>query len=328
MKFGVRKTAGNAVPSADKSRPLWLVALALIVSGAAFGQSLYKYRGDDGEWIYTDRAPADGEEVAEVRELPQGWHNPEVRVSHEVLDGQVRFSVDNEYYAPVELVLALDDVLNVTVPANERQRSWLLRPRSSAELMRLDIVGTSSTASVEYRFTWFPGDPEAEHRPHRAYRVPFAIAGEHRISQAYPSAITHNTPDSRYAVDFSMPIGTDIYAARGGTVVEVASGNYRGGFDTSRNGAKANLVRILHDDGTFAVYAHLNWNSIRVQPGDQVDRGEYIADSGNTGFSSGPHLHFVVEKNTGLAMESVPIVFEGRNSSIVTPEVGQNLTAY
>jgi murein DD-endopeptidase MepM/ murein hydrolase activator NlpD len=131
-----------------------------------------------------------------------------------------------------------------------------------------------------------------------------------------------------YAVDISMPIGTDIYAARGGTVVEVASSNYRGGLDTSRPGAEANLVRILHDDGTFAIYAHLNWNSIRVRPGDEVVRGEYIADSGNTGFSSGPHLHFVVVRNAGMSMEAVPIVFEGRNSSSIAPQRGLELTAY
>ena len=61
------------------------------------------------------------------------------------------------------------------------------------------------------------------------------------------------TPDSRYAVDIAMPVGTGIYAARSGRVIEVASSNYRGGFDTSRNGAQANFVRILHADGTFAI---------------------------------------------------------------------------
>jgi murein DD-endopeptidase MepM/ murein hydrolase activator NlpD len=125
-----------------------------------------------------------------------------------------------------------------------------------------------------------------------------------------------------------MPVGSDIVAARGGIVVEVASTNYRGGFDTSRDGAEANMVRILHDDGTFGIYAHLNWNSIRVQPGDTVKRGEYIADSGNTGFSTGPHLHFVVVQNKGLRIVSVPILFEGQNSAIIKPETGMELTAY
>ena len=90
----------------------------------------------------------------------------------------------------------------------------------------------------------------------------------------------------------------------------------------------ANVVRILHDDGTYAIYAHLNWNSIRVRPGDRVSRGQYIADSGNTGFSSGPHLHFAVQRNVGMRIESVPVSFAGMQRSSVTPATGMSLTAY
>ena len=148
------------------------------------------------------------------------------------------------------------------------------------------------------------------------------------VSQSFPIGVTHNTADSYYAVDFVMPIGTDIYAAREGLVVEVASSNYRAGPDPEEDGASSNLVRILHEDGTYAVYAHLNWNTIRVLPGDEVKRGEYIADSGNTGFSTGPHLHFVVLRNNGMRVESLPILFEGPNGAEVEPRSGQELTAY
>jgi murein DD-endopeptidase MepM/ murein hydrolase activator NlpD len=328
MKFGARKTAGREARSVNCSPLLWLPVLALIISGTTAAQSLYKYGGENGEWIYTDRQPAGDQSLTEVRALPRGMDGPEVEVTHEFVDGQVRFSADNRYYSPVELVLELDDAAGFGLSPSEQRQSWILQPRNSSELMRLQVVPGSPVVSVEYRYTYFPGDPNAEHRPIRAYRAPYVNAGVHHISQAYPDARTHTTSDSRHAVDIAMPIGTDIYAARGGTVVEVASSNYRGGFDTSRDGADANIVRILHDDGTFAIYAHLNWNSIRVQIGDQVVRGEYIADSGNTGFSTGPHLHFVVVRNSGLAMQSVPIVFEGWNGSPVMPRSGEELTAY
>ena len=88
------------------------------------------------------------------------------------------------------------------------------------------------------------------------------------------------------------------------------------------------MVRILHDDGTYAIYAHLNTNTIRVKPGDRVERGQYIADSGNTGYSSGPHLHFAVVRNVGLRVESVPVTFLGANSVTVIPASGNLLTAY
>jgi murein DD-endopeptidase MepM/ murein hydrolase activator NlpD len=158
--------------------------------------------------------------------------------------------------------------------------------------------------------------------------VPFSAGKNFPITQAYPDVITHQTPDSLYAVDLAMPVGTDIFAARGGLVVDVASDNFRGGLDLSRDGQTANIIRILHDDGTFSLYAHLNWNSIRVKPGDQVRAGQYIADAGNTGFSSGPHLHFAVQRNAGLTVESLPIVFEGPNSAHVIPATGDRLTAY
>jgi len=72
---------------------------------------------------------------------------------------------------------------------------------------------------------------------------------------------------------------------------------------------QADVVEIIHSDGTIGVYAHLHWDSIRVRIGEHIARGQYIADSGNTGFSSGPHLHFAVVRNAGGTNVSVPIQF-------------------
>jgi murein DD-endopeptidase MepM/ murein hydrolase activator NlpD len=91
---------------------------------------------------------------------------------------------------------------------------------------------------------------------------------------------------------------------------------------------QANVIEILHDDGTIAMYAHLHWDSIRVHIGEHVERGEYIANSGNTGFSSGPHLHFCVVRNASFMPVSVPIVFAGPSNIPVTPETQKSLTAY
>ena len=91
---------------------------------------------------------------------------------------------------------------------------------------------------------------------------------------------------------------------------------------------QANVVEILHDDGTIAAYAHLQWDSIRVRIGQHVARGEYIANSGNTGFTSGPHLHFVVWRNAGDADVSVPVQFGGSGGTAVTPLTSIELTAF
>ena len=334
MKLDARKTAGSASTSdrcilgrCQKTSALLISAILLLISGLGLAQALYKYRGPDGEWVYTDRAP-DEEASPEVRDLPIGAKNPKVSVAHRLVGRQIQFYASNEYYAPVEIELALDVLEDVKLPPPGQPMRWVLPPRSETELLQLDALDDVAAPYVSYRFIYLQGDPDAEHDIDRPYRAPFALANKFMVSQAFPMGVTHNTADTYYAVDISMPIGTDIYAARAGTVIEVASTNYRAGPNPQEEGASANLVRILHDDGTFGVYAHLNWNTIRVKPGDEVKRGEYIADSGNTGFSTGPHLHFAVLRNRGLRLESLPIVFAGPNEAEVKPEFRKQLVAY
>lgn len=98
--------------------------------------------------------------------------------------------------------------------------------------------------------------------------------------------------------------------------------------DENRRKASPHRREILHDDGTIAVYGHLHWDSIRVRIGAHVVRGQYIADSGNTGITSGPHLHFAVVRNEGGTPVSVPIQFAGIAGVAVTPATQMSLTAY
>lgn len=328
MKFDVRKTAGSDILLVSpRLAPRLFSCLLLLVCGAAVAQTLYKYRGADGEWVYTDRVPEQEIQV-EVRALATGVAEPTVTVYDRVSNGQLRIFARNEYYAPVELILKPDSLNNLEFPLPEQQLRWVLAPKSKLQLMQLAIVEDNLPASIKYSYVWIPGDPASMHAPVKSYRAPFAVARGFEISQAFPNGTTHHTPESYYAIDVAMPVGTDIYAARAGMVFEVTSNNFRGGLDPERDLDAANLVRILHEDGTYAVYAHLNWNTVRVKPGETVERGEYIADSGNTGFSSGPHLHFAVIRNTGSQLVSVPVVFEGADRSEIVPETGQKLIAY
>lgn len=125
-----------------------------------------------------------------------------------------------------------------------------------------------------------------------------------------------------------MPVGTGVYAARSGIVIEVASDFFQSGTDLTVDGPRANVVRVHHDDGTMSLYGHLNWNLIRVVPGQRVERGEYLADSGNTGFSTGPHLHFAVQRNSGGSIVSVPTQFAEIDGAAVTLRAGESRTAY
>jgi murein DD-endopeptidase MepM/ murein hydrolase activator NlpD len=159
------------------------------------------------------------------------------------------------------------------------------------------------------------------------YRAPFALAKSYEVTQAAPDAITHRDAGSKFAIDFAMPVGSAVHAAREGIVIDVTYRNFRSGTSPELR-TEANYVQILHDDGTTAVYAHLQMDTVRVRPGQRVARGEYIANSGNTGFSTGPHLHFVVLRNAGLKSESVPVTFAGVAGAAVTPRSGRPLTAY
>jgi murein DD-endopeptidase MepM/ murein hydrolase activator NlpD len=293
----------------------------------AYSDALYKYRGENGEWIYTDREPIEEENV-EVRELEAWFVVPEFSVSHEFFDKNIEFTASNEFYAPVELRLEFVENTGISIPGPDQILHWVIEPRSDRVILNLDILQDASAPRVRYRFTYMPGDPTASHRVAKAYQAPFTSGLDFAITQAYPQSVTHQTLDSTFAIDIAMPIGTNVLAARDGVVFDVASDNYRSGLDKSQDGPEANIVRILHEDGTFSLYAHLNWNSIRVKPGDRVRAGQYIADSGNTGYSSGPHLHFSVQRNVGLAIESVPLVFRGPNASNVVPATGNVLSAY
>ena len=309
-------------------RLLIAVAAATLFLGSVAGaQTLYKYRGENGEWIYTDRPPED-DSAAEVRNLGPGRVASEFRVTHDVVGRTLEIAAQNTWYAPMELVLRFERLEGVSQPDPDVKLRWVVPARSTELLLRLDLLEGVGTPVVKYAYQYLPGDPTARHTPNIAYRVPYAIGSGHRVTQAYPEVATHRTPDARYAVDIGMPIGTDIFAARGGVVFSVASTNFSGGTDLEEYADKANVIRILHDDGTYSIYAHLNRSSIRVRPGDTVEQGDYIADSGNTGFSSGPHLHFVVVRNSGMKIDSVPIRFSGPGTTSIAPSRGAMLTAY
>ncbi|MFE0850647.1 M23 family metallopeptidase [Streptomyces rochei] len=99
--------------------------------------------------------------------------------------------------------------------------------------------------------------------------------------------------------DFAVPIGTNVVAAHGGTVVKA------GGNGAGDGPAYGNAIVIKHGNGTYSQYAHLS--KINVKIGQIVKTGQSIAKSGNTGNSSGPHLHFEIRTtpNYGSAVDPV-----------------------
>ena len=304
-----------------------LFIATMLACSLASAQTMYKYRGDNGEWIFSDRPPDGGQEL-ETLSIKSRASRGELIVSHEFTGDSIEVTARNSFYAPMEVELIFNSIIGVNYPDPDQQRRWVIPARSESVLLDLAASGGAAVPSLQYRYFYFPGDPDAEPSSDFVYRAPFSAGLQFQITQTYPDSITHRTRDSMYAVDVSMPVGTDIVASRGGVVFDVASTNFKGGPNAEQYADLANLVRILHDDGTYAVYAHLNWNTIRVQLGDRVETGQYIADSGNTGLSSGPHLHFAVQRNMGRRIDSLPVAFRGADGSRVTPSSGGMLSAY
>ncbi|GAA3394213.1 M23 family metallopeptidase [Streptomyces roseoviridis] len=101
--------------------------------------------------------------------------------------------------------------------------------------------------------------------------------------------------------DFAVPVGTPVKAAGAGTVVK--AGPYGGGDGP----AYGNAIVVKHANGTYSQYAHLS--KIKVHIGQKVSAGQRIALSGNTGNSSGPHLHFEIRTTPNYGSAVNPAAF-------------------
>ena len=291
---------------------------AIAVASPALAE-VYRYKDERGAWVYTDRAPTT-EKSAETLPVKSGAASPRIEVEPRSSNGALDLIAVNECRCIVEFAIKV-----IGGDGQERTAKAVVPERSRQVLLAVPI--SPGTGSIPFEYGYVIGKPGAVHAPGRPYRAPFALSQSFVVSQAPPQAITHRDVASRNAIDIAMPVGTAVHAAREGLVINVAHRFFRSGLDVGIVD-EANVVQVLHDDGTTAIYAHLQMDTIRVRPGQRVERGEYIANSGNTGFSSGPHLHFVVVRNAGLSSESVPVAFEGRGGASVTPRTDVALTAY
>jgi len=99
----------------------------------------------------------------------------------------------------------------------------------------------------------------------------------------------------REAIDFIVPEGTEVLAACDGEVIHVKVDSKQGGFEDKFNDFKfLNSIIIKHTNGEFSEYSHLKFKGSLVKIGHEVKSGSLIGYSGNTGYTTEPHLHFHV----------------------------------
>lgn len=306
----------------NSRRATLLLALLVLLAPLLDAGELYRYKDEQGNWVYSDRPPHGRKDVIS-QELEVKHPRPTIRMTERRRAGEVDLVAINTFALPVEVILQITEADNLNHDPGDIIRHVVAA--KADEVVTTVTFAQPGGWSFAYQAYFVIGDPQARHRPPVPYRAPFAAASEYLISQAYPGKLSHFDAANRYAVDIEMPVGTPVYAARGGTVIDQATHFFANGTDLEKDGPRANLVRIVHDDGSIAVYAHLNWDSIRVRIGDKVDEGQYIADSGNTGFSTGPHLHFDVQLNREMELVSVPFRFRDERGEGKVPRAGQML---
>ena len=196
--------------------------------------------------------------------------------------------------------------LTVQLAAHERRLLTRLYPASNQRSLsglglKLDVV---------------PGDPQARPQPVR-YQLPFRDVPI-QVDQGFGGQFSHTDAPNWFAVDFALPQGTPVLAAREGVVMDVQRDVIEGGpHDQAAGGG--NLVRVLHADGSMAVYAHLAPDGVAVRSGQVVHAGERLGDSGNTGFSTAPHLHFALQRNADMRLISLPFRMLGPQGELQFP---------
>jgi murein DD-endopeptidase MepM/ murein hydrolase activator NlpD len=291
------------------SRHLLALGAAAFVAAAtmsAHAAKVYKWTDKNGITHYGDSAPDSASAAVKsgsVKVIPVAAEPGAVaRLRLETNNGRYLAFADNNLAGPIEVLLQSrgggfdsDPPLpaRATVPARGSTLVAVLDGSRGGELL-MDSL---------------PGDPGARPRDYE-YLLPLQQRG-FRIDQGFGGGFSHNDSQNRYAVDFAADIGTPVLAAREGVVMQVENDFAKAGLNRERYGGRANFIRILHDDGTMALYAHLREEGALVRVGQRVRAGQQIGLSGNTGFTTGPHLHFVIQVNRGMKLESLPFRMRG-----------------
>lgn len=302
-------------------RMAWLIAL-LLVSPTSSAKKLYKYQDTQGYWHYTDKPP-DTQEPVEVRQLKA---SPKQKVWLEQSGDKSHpdFYALNQYPGPIELEIDWGKHDNVVATPSLPQR-FVVESGTSPTLFSVAGSGQAGSWRFTLEYRYVIGRPLSDYHSDQLYIPPIAGSDRFQVSQAFGGEFSHNDAQNRYAVDIVMPVDTPVHAARGGVVLDVENDQFGGGTQKAY-ATKANSIRILHDDGSMAVYAHLALEKAQVYPGLKVDAGQLIGYSGNTGLTTGPHLHFAVQINQGMELASVPFRFADAEGRAVEPQQGLWLT--
>lgn len=231
----------------------------------------------------------------------------------------ITYFVDNLEIFPASISFSNNPTLENMRFETPFQKKHVLKPESTKnKIATFILVNKTKKWGVKMMpsFRTFIGDITiVDYDKDYLYDLPYSKGDTFEVYQGYNGNFSHQNEN---ALDFTMPEGTPILAARAGMVIGIVQKN-KSGCPTKNCADQGNYVKILHSDGTIADYFHLKFNGARVSLGQNVEKGELIGLSGNTGWSNGPHLHFVVYLPSDLEenkwRKTLPTLFRINNSS-------------
>jgi len=226
--------------------------------------------------------------------------------------------VENNSFSDVTIKVVATKIVNLS-PSVSLPYVKSYPPRSRNKILNFSIINPAKRSLFRTQYRSVLGRLDARYDATYLYALPYQRGKAYMLTQGFNGKYTHKGKAS-YALDFKMPIGTHIHAMREGVVVGLESKNTEHGFDP-KYASKANYIVIQHDDGSMAMYGHLNTNGVRVGLGEKVYKHQFIGFSGNTGYSSGPHLHVHINtlKSFKKGATSVRFRFEAKRGRIESP---------
>lgn len=233
-------------------------------------------------------------------------------------DGSVVVYATNSYLCDESVLITFSTIKNMEADVKLPFKGVIPSGAKDYKLFTLTIKDRTKESGLGYVTKYAHGNVyEGKHDDEYVYTIPYQEGEYYGIGQAYGGDFSHFMKGKKHAIDFTMEVGTPICAARDGIVLSVKEDSDKRG-KTYKYQEHGNYIEIYHTDGTMANYFHLKKNGSKVKVGDKVEAGQVIGLSGNTGWSSGPHLHFQVYVfDSNMEVKTIPTKFRQENGKAI-----------
>jgi murein DD-endopeptidase MepM/ murein hydrolase activator NlpD len=312
----ITSTALHAAARAFKRKVVLILWLVLTCATSLESRAeIYRYQDQAGNWHFTDKKPEQASEKLTLKNstTQKTLKKPFLKSSPNA--GGHTLIIENPLPAPVHC-LAMNK--------SGTPLFGIVEEYSNATAVTTDNLPNLSSKAYDiklFSLDCIIGKPDTQERIYN-YAPPFSSYKPMEVSQGFKGQFSHSEVPHLYAIDIAMPIGTQITASRAGTVIAMKNDYAFAGTNSSFFYDKANYVQIYHEDGSYATYAHMLMGKVMVEVGDTVEKGQLLGLSGTSGFSTGPHLHFVIHRNANGQVRSVPFTIEQKGETAITPEKG------